>query len=184
MLVEKIHAFETLLRGTPFEAVEAPLPQKDPTRLVLTTRKQGVSGYSALKYLQSQGIWAEMADAGHVVLICTPADSENDFDCLFQALSGMPAGHEKPVAVTQPQHGALRVSPRCANYGTMVLCQLSRASHRVAARAVCCYPPGVAIILPGEKITAEQVDYLLTMEAAGAMLVNVENGNVYVLPEE
>jgi len=181
-LLLRIRRFERLLCGMPFEVISAnDTEMKDPTRLVLSLKKQGVSGFMAAKHLQSEGILVEMADLHHLILICTPKDTEEDFLQLHEALLSMPFGNGCPGSLAQPPHGMLSVSPRCAAYGTMELCKLSQAKAHISARAICCYPPGVAIVLPGQTITQAQIDYLLSMEKAGAQLLNVEDGSIFVL---
>ncbi len=181
-LIGRIRRFEDSLSGLPVNLVQAPSIQKDPTRLVLSIRDKGITGFEAAASLQSQGIWVEMADICNLVLIITPMDTDEDFESLYTALSKIPNGNRFPINIAQPKHGTPEVSPRCAAYGTMAICGLKDACGRIAARAICCYPPGVAIVLPGQRITQEQIDYLLAMQDAGAQLVHAENSNVYVLP--
>ena len=45
-----------------------------------------------------------------------------------------------------------------------------RAVGRIAAEIVTPYPPGVPVIVPGDRITAEAVDYLRSGVAAGMQL--------------
>jgi arginine decarboxylase len=41
---------------------------------------------------------------------------------------------------------------------------------RVSAETIAGYPPGIPVLLPGERITAEIVGYLRELRAAGARL--------------
>lgn len=44
------------------------------------------------------------------------------------------------------------------------------AIGRIAAEQITPYPPGIPVIVPGERITQEVVDYLLTGLEAGMVL--------------
>ena len=54
----------------------------DPTRLTLTSP----DGNALAQALEGENIWPEMADSGHVVLILTAQDSEDDLHRLEEAL--------------------------------------------------------------------------------------------------
>ena len=44
------------------------------------------------------------------------------------------------------------------------------AIGRISCEAIAGYPPGVPALLPGERVTAEVIDYLQELDAAGARL--------------
>ena len=180
-LTGRIRRFAESIEHLPVRKVEADDLQKDPTRLVLSVSELGISGFMAAKHLQQKGIWVEMADICHLVLILTPEDTYEGFQSLYAALIDMPRGNRSPINIAQPKHGTPEVSPRCAAYGTMAVCGLMDACNRIAARAVLCYPPGVAIVLPGQRITQEQIDYLVAMQSAGAQIIHADSDIVYVL---
>ena len=179
----RIQQLKKMLDDTPFELVMDDAAVRDNTRLILSTQKQGLSGFSAAKALQNKGIWVEMADPCHLILICAPADTHEDFKCLHEALVSLPCDVDLPRMHRQPPHGKLSLSPRSAAYGTMEPCKLAFSHGRIAARTVCCYPPGVAVVLPGQTITDGQVAFLLEMEQAGAGLMHVDNDCIQVLPK-
>ena len=181
-LLERIGRFRDALSNLSIDVIDGNPLQKDATRLILRVKNKRISGFDAAKYLHANGIWVEMADPWHLVLITTPVDADEDFDRLSRVLSAMPDGSGIIAYPAQPMHGELEVSPRCATYGTMLPCVLKDAAGRVSARAICCYPPGVCITLPGQRITEQQIDYLSQMQSAGASLIHVEDGNVLVLP--
>jgi arginine decarboxylase len=47
---------------------------------------------------------------------------------------------------------------------------LAQASGRIAAEMVSPYPPGVPVLAPGERISAESLDYLRSGVAAGMLI--------------
>ena len=59
--------------------------------------------------------------------------------------------------------------------------ELSKAAGRVCAKAVGCYPPGVAILFPGERIKEENLAQLEAELKAGAKLFGAEGGMIDVV---
>ncbi len=64
--------------------------------------------------------------------------------------------------------------PRDAFFGPATSAALEEAAGRISAELVTPYPPGIPLIVPGERITDEIVDYLLTGAAEG---VHVEGAS-------
>jgi len=60
--------------------------------------------------------------------------------------------------------------PRDALLGTTELVRWREAPGRVSAEMICPYPPGIPITAPGERLTAEVVDYLEQLAATGVMV--------------
>ena len=86
-LFDRIQRFSASLCQTGFSVALPNDGAKDFSRLVLDTTNTGLSGYEVSQKLDSQGIWIEMADSRHLVLICTPQDCARDFARLSNALS-------------------------------------------------------------------------------------------------
>lgn len=131
----------------------------DPTRLVLRC----AGGFAAEEALQARGVYPEMADARHVVFICTAADTEADFSRLEEALSTVWAG-QPPLAALPPLPPAPApvpvLSPRKARFSPTETLPLRAAEGRISACQVAPYPPGIPVIAPGELITKKTIAYL------------------------
>ena len=52
------------------------------------------------------------------------------------------------------------LSPREAFLGPQEVVAAEAAAGRVAAEALATYPPGIPNVLPGERLTAETLDYI------------------------
>jgi len=55
---------------------------------------------------------------------------------------------------------------------------VEKAEGRVGAEMVSPYPPGVPVIAPGERITREVLDYLLSAVEAGALIPDSADGQL------
>jgi lysine decarboxylase len=62
------------------------------------------------------------------------------------------------------------VSIREAFLGQGEAVPVDEAIDRISCEAIAGYPPGVPALLPGERVTAEVVEYLRELTAAGARL--------------
>ena len=81
-----------------FPALTARHAPLDPTRLTLLSPR----GFAAQERLEGLGVWPEMADGGHVVLIPTCADGAEDFARLRQALEQVELGPVPPFRPRRP----------------------------------------------------------------------------------
>ncbi|MGY1741528.1 MULTISPECIES: Orn/Lys/Arg family decarboxylase [unclassified Blastococcus] len=66
--------------------------------------------------------------------------------------------------------GVTTQAPRDAFFARVEQVPVSEAVGRVSAEMVSPYPPGVPVLAPGERITAEAVDYLTTGVRAGMLV--------------
>ena len=58
------------------------------------------------------------------------------------------------------------------------LCRSARRRVRVCSEFVMCYPPGIPILAPGERITAEILDYIEYAKAKGCGMTGPEDPDI------
>ena len=128
----------------------------DPARLVLKAK----DGHGFARELEQRGIFPEMADGGHVVLICTCHDDDAAFQRLEQALDGLrPRMGDCPPLPPSPLPKAA-LTPRQALFAPRETVPLAESAGRVSACQIAPYPPGVPVIAPGELIEKKYLAYL------------------------
>lgn len=133
----------------------------DPVRLTLDTGKVSVSGVTAARYLERNGIQPEYADAGHVVLILTPFHDERDFKRLKDGIKLVAELPPEVLTVIPPQPPPESVmSVRTAALADSVYLDTPFAVGKIAAEAVCPCPPGIPVLIPGEIISKETSEVL------------------------
>ncbi len=69
-----------------------------------------------------------------------------------------------------PSLPTVAISPRAAFLGATEVVPRAAAVGRICAEAISAYPPGIPLLLPGERIAASALDALLALRAAGARL--------------
>jgi lysine decarboxylase len=149
----------------------------DPMRIVIDVRGTGCTGYEVAAALREGfDIHVELATHATMVLILglgqPPDDLErfaHDFAAVVRRIS---RSGEAAALVRAP--GAMRnevvVPPRDAFLGDAEVVAVDDAVGRVSAESIAGYPPGIPALLPGERITAELVEYLRELKDSGARL--------------
>ena len=147
----------------------------DPTKIVLRANQLGASGVAIEKALGSKGIRVEMADQDTVVFLATLADSRADFDLLAETVIEIAKtlqGNLRPsaTALSWSVVPTVGISMRDAYFATTEMVSSSAAVGRISADLIAPYPPGVAVIAPGEVLTETIVAGLKISQEAGVRI--------------
>ena len=70
------------------------------------------------------------------------------------------------------------MSPQEAFYASKKSIPLKDSEGRVCSEFVMCYPPGIPILSPGERITAEILDYIEYARAKGCSMTGPEDPKI------
>lgn len=143
------------------------LATDDMTKLVIDVSGRGITGYRAAEELHGMGIEVECAEPSRILCITTVSDTKEDMDRLVSGLNALSRGNTVPPAFKYVLRSGTEMTPREAALGRT--CQVSRsdAKGRICAASVYCYPPGVALIAAGQRITPEAVELLNALDEAG-----------------
>lgn len=161
--------------------------ERDRTRLVINVTKRGCTGYEAQSFLETKGVYIEMADAQRLVLITTPNDDPAWYERLIDALNELPK--RKPLPPRKHGEGILfsenerRAGIREATFAASEQIPLLQAQGRIASEPVGIYPPGLALVMPGEAFDSRAITYLTKQAQIGGELFGVRDGNVFVMKE-
>ncbi|BAF58242.1 arginine/lysine/ornithine decarboxylases [Pelotomaculum thermopropionicum SI] len=139
----------------------------DPTRLVISVRGLGLTGYQAAGLLAERyGVFVEMADYGNLVAVISAGTARADCNALAHALEDL-AARERPgrrlPALPLPAGFRKVMKPREAWFSPAQRVALEDAKGRVCAEMVAVYPPGIPAVCPGEVITPEVHEYLVLL---------------------
>lgn len=138
----------------------------DPLRICLHTACAGLTGDRQITFCHDYGIEPEFCDGENIVCITTPFNTKRDFDRLktmIRALSGngtVPHPHPFPL----PEQV---LSPRAAVFSETEEVPLSKAGGRIAADSACPCPPGIPVVMPGERIHREALSRMLRNGGTG-----------------
>ncbi len=152
-----------------------PADRFDPTKIVLRASQLGTSGVEIEKALQEQLVRVEMADGDTVVFLATLADSRTEFDELAKVLIPILKHLVGPARATTTSLSwsivpTVAISMRDAYFAETELVLAENAMGRIAADLIAPYPPGVAVVAPGEVLTQEILEGLAMTKAAGVRI--------------
>ncbi|NGM83363.1 aminotransferase class I/II-fold pyridoxal phosphate-dependent enzyme [Paenibacillus sp. 7124] len=139
----------------------------DPTKLSIHVRHLGITGWEAENWLREKyNIEVEMSDMYNILCLITPGDTQQSVDKLLSALRVLSAIHYGKgdiyeLKVQVPEIPQLALTPRDAFYADTELVPFKESADRIIAEFIYVYPPGIPILLPGEVITQDNIDYIL-----------------------
>ena len=135
---------------------------RDPFRLVIPFN-DGITAERLSKCLIEDGIYPEFYDRDNLVLIPSVMNNEDDFSLLWSSFDRFFAQHSIGVASELSLDGikiSLALTIREATMSPWEYIDTVDSASRVAAEPVSLYPPGTAILMPGEIVREEFVTYL------------------------
>ena len=147
----------------------------DPVKIVLRANILGLSGVDVERELQKVNIRVEMADQDAIVFLATLADNAEDFKIRENALVRILKALQGPARTTQTSLSwsvvpTVAMSIRDAYFADTEFVSAKDAVGRISADLIAPYPPGVAVVAPGELLTAQIVDGLATTQKAGVRI--------------
>jgi arginine decarboxylase len=150
----------------------------DPLKLIVDLSELGISGYQAADWLRAnRAVDVGLSDHRRIEAQLSIADDAATAQVLIDALTGLvKAAHElpEPPTIDLPSPGDLELDtvmvPRDAFFARTEDVPAKEAVGRVCAEQITPYPPGIPVLLPGERIGQEALDYLLTGVGAGMVL--------------
>ena len=179
-LLENIHAFKESVQAEFALPIflyptDFPAGRFDPTKIVLRVQQLGASGVEIEEDLQAAGIRVEMADRDTIVFLGTIADSKEDFahlaDVLIPILKRRQAQRrESATALSWSVTPQKKISMRDAYFAKTEMVDAADALGRVSADLIAPYPPGVAVVAPGEVLTQQIIEGLASSRAAGVRI--------------
>jgi arginine decarboxylase len=150
----------------------------DRMQILMDLSGLGISGYQAADWLREhRRLDVGLSDHRRIMATLSMADDDASAQRLTEALKALidaaptlPA----PLKVALPSPGDLELEtvalPRDAFFGPTEDVPARDAVGRVAAEQITPYPPGIPVIVPGERINAAVVDYLESGLRAGMVL--------------
>jgi lysine decarboxylase len=152
-----------------------PAGRFDPTKIVLRVQQLGASGVDIERDLQAAGIRVEMADRDTIVFLATLADSSDDFAALTDALIPILKRHqgqrrESATALSWSVVPTRGISMRDAYFAKTEMVEAASAEGRISADLIAPYPPGVAVVAPGEVLTSQILEGLKASKDAGVRI--------------
>ena len=154
----------------------------DVTKLSVYTQGIGLTGIEVYDLLRDEyDIQIEFGDIGNILAYISIGDRIQDIERLVGALADIKRLYSrdgKDLIAGEYIQPKLVLSPQEAFYSERKSLTLDESVGQVCGEFVMCYPPGIPILAPGERITREIVDYIQFAKERGCSLQGTEDPEV------
>ncbi|GGG09530.1 aminotransferase class I/II-fold pyridoxal phosphate-dependent enzyme [Paenibacillus abyssi] len=156
----------------------------DPTKLTIHVRHLGITGYETENWLREHyNIEVELSDMYNILCLVTPGEQKEAIEILLTALRQMSeqyyqVNEAKELVVKIPSIPQLSLTPRDAFYAETEVVPFKESAGRIIAEFIYVYPPGIPIMLPGEVISQENIDYIIDHVEVGLPVKGPEDRSI------
>ena len=151
----------------------------DPTKLSIHTRDIGLAGIEVYDLLRDEyDIQIEFGDIGNILAYLSIGDRSQEVERLVSALAEIRRRYKKDKSGLLSQEyidPEVVKSPQEAFYANKKSIPLKESAGYVCSEFVMCYPPGIPILAPGERITTAILDYIEYAKVKGCSLTGPED---------
>ncbi len=157
----------------------------DPTKLSVHTREVGLAGIEVYDLLRDEyDIQIEFGDIGNILAYLSIGDRPQELERLVSALAEIRRLYHKDKNGLLSQEyidPEVVKSPQEAFYAKKKSVPITESAGLVCSEFVMCYPPGIPILAPGERITEEILDYIAYAKVKGCSMTGPEDANIEFL---
>lgn len=154
----------------------------DPTKLSVHTRDIGLAGIEVYDILRDEyDIQIEFGDIGNILAYLSIGDRPQELERLVSALAEIRRRYKTDGTGLLSQEYIdpdVVTSPQQAFYASQKSVPLRESIGCVCGEFVMCYPPGIPILAPGERITKEILDYIEYAKVKGCSMTGLEDPDI------
>ncbi|WMJ83030.1 aminotransferase class I/II-fold pyridoxal phosphate-dependent enzyme [Oscillospiraceae bacterium LTW-04] len=151
----------------------------DSTKLSVYTLDIGLAGIEVYDLLRDEyDIQVEFGDLGNILAYVSVGDRMQDIERLVSALAEIRRRYQRDRTGLMTQEylpPQVEVTPQDAFYAEKMSLPLDKAEGHICSEFVMCYPPGIPILAPGERITRDILDYIAYAKEKGCSMTGPED---------
>lgn len=151
----------------------------DNTKLSIHTRDIGLAGIEVYDILRDEyDIQIEFGDIGNILAYLSMGDRMQELERLVSALSEIRRHYQKdPAGMLTQEYVEPEVvtSPQDAFYAEKESLPLEKSIGKICSEFVMCYPPGIPILAPGERITPVILEHIQYAKEKGCSMTGSED---------
>ncbi len=151
----------------------------DTTKLSVNTRDLGLAGIEVHDILHDEyDIQIEFGDLSNFLAYISIGDKNKNIERLISALYEIRRRYKKPVGQSFSYEylaPRLVLSPKEAFYAAKRAVPLKEAAGLISGESLMTYPPGIPLLAPGEMITREILDFIISSEEKGCVLTGTRD---------
>jgi lysine decarboxylase len=186
------HLKQGLAQGFPL--IEAPAIQAagspdvsgmDKTKILVHTQAAKVSGQELKTRLEREHIIIEKSELNTILLLVPFQRNMTDADITLEAVRSIVADLQDHLpAPLHPMPTQFERVKAAYEVGLAELVPLEAAIGRVSAENITPYPPGVCMIVRGERVHAEHIAFIRHLKACGSTVLMFDNQHQQILVEK
>ena len=154
----------------------------DRTKLSVNTLNVGLAGIEVYDLLRDEyDIQIEFGDLGNFLAYLSIGDRPREVERLVSALAEIRRRHQTDSSGLMNQEyidPEVVTSPQEAFYADKESVPLADSVGKVCSEFVMCYPPGIPILAPGERITEEILAYIQYAKGKGCSMTGPEDPEI------
>lgn len=151
----------------------------DTTKLSVHTRDIGLAGIEVYDILRDEyDIQIEFGDLGNILAYLSIGDRPQELERLVSALAEIRRRYQADSQGLMSQEyiePEIVTSPQEAFYAKKKSLPIKQSVGYVCSEFVMCYPPGIPILAPGERITPQILDYIEYAKSKGCSMTGPED---------
>ncbi len=150
---------------------------QDPLKIVLNTSKAGIDGFTADKFFYRNGLIAELPEM-LTLTFCLGFANQKDFLNLFEKLwnklllnskkSKSLEAIQSPFKLVQAPEIEIGIAWRSKTRSI----PFSQSLNKISGDIICPYPPGIPLLVPGEKIDLDRFNWINKQSLCNKDLLN------------
>ena len=157
----------------------------DTTKLSIHTLEIGLAGIEVYDILRDEyDIQIEFGDIGNILAYLSIGDRIQEIERLVSALAEVKRRYQKDKTGMLSQEyiePEVIMSPQDSFYAEKEALPIRESEGRICSEFVMCYPPGIPILAPGEKITKDVIEYILYAKEKGCSMTGPEDAAIEYL---
>lgn len=155
----------------------------DKTKIFISSKELGITGYELDEMLRiDYNVQVELSNYYGVLLICTIGNDRADFERLEYALEDISLNHISNKNLEHIKYPinipVKKLSPREAFYNDKKSVKIYDSIGKICGEYIIPYPPGICLVSPGEIITKEVIDYILSCHKKGMSISGMKDSNL------
>ena len=154
----------------------------DPTKLSVHTLDVGLPGIQVYDLLRDEyDIQIEFGDLGNILAYLSIGDRFQEVERLVSALAEIRRRFKADPSGLMTQEyidPEVVASPQEAFYASKKSLPIMETEGYICSEFVMCYPPGIPILAPGERITADILKYITYAHEIGCQMTGPEDPSI------
>ena len=151
----------------------------DTTKLSVHTLDIGLAGIEVYDILRDEyDIQIEFGDIGNILAYLSMGDRPQEVERLVSALAEIRRRYQRDQTGLLSQEYVepeVVASPQEAFYAEKISLPLAKTQGRVCSEFVMCYPPGIPLLAPGERVTAKILEHIQYAKEKGCSMTGSED---------